>query len=215
MPRTDTKLERRVEIVKLLQGKKMRTGELAEYFEVDERTIRKDIDVLREGLDVFGTTIKIESKHQGSPEHYHTSTVHPVMLALNLTELFALLRQLEDAAAEHPDGGVFQHLFDCVYSQITQYAEDRLKDKLRKEHAVCVSKNRLEEKAVFRGAVYWAKSGRQVEISFRDGESLRTANARLLDIDRSYRLKIKLEDGEERLLDYNDVIIDWPKLEYE
>lgn len=33
---------RRIEILKVLQGKEMRTGELAEYFGVDERTIRSD-----------------------------------------------------------------------------------------------------------------------------------------------------------------------------
>jgi predicted DNA-binding transcriptional regulator YafY len=88
--------ERRIEIIKLLHGRKMRTGELAEHF-VDDRTIRADIDSLRMGMDVLGVKIKIESKHEGSQKHYYISTVHPIMLALNLSELLALLKLLENS----------------------------------------------------------------------------------------------------------------------
>jgi len=37
--------ERRIEILKLLQGREMRTSEIAEYFGVEERTIRSDISI--------------------------------------------------------------------------------------------------------------------------------------------------------------------------
>ena len=88
--------ERRIEIIKLLHGRKMRTGELAEHF-VDDRTIRADIDSLRMGMDVLGVKIKIESKHEGSQKHCYISAVHPIMLALNLSELLALLKLLENS----------------------------------------------------------------------------------------------------------------------
>lgn len=89
--------ERRVEILKLLQGKEMRTSEIAENFGVDERTIRTDMQALRDGIDILGIKIKIESKHPGKQKHYYKSTVHPILLALNLSELFALLKLLENA----------------------------------------------------------------------------------------------------------------------
>ena len=56
-------LDRRIEILKLLQGKKMRTGEIAEHFGVDERTIQSDLREMRDGLNFFGVKMKIESKH--------------------------------------------------------------------------------------------------------------------------------------------------------
>ena len=107
----------------------MRAGEIAEHFGVDERTIRTDIEQLREGLDVFGVKIKIESKHyDGNPKQYYKSTVHPVMLALNASELFALLKLLENTFTEKTEGEVYRHIFDMVYSQITDYAENLRQD---------------------------------------------------------------------------------------
>ncbi|NLO90346.1 MAG: HTH domain-containing protein [Clostridia bacterium] len=105
--------ERRIEILKLLQGREMRTGEIAEYFDVDERTIRSDIKALRDGMDILG--IKIESKHQGSQKHYYKSTVHPILLALNLSELYALLKLLENAMLKRK-GEIYKHIFQQVYS---------------------------------------------------------------------------------------------------
>ncbi|NLC27025.1 MAG: HTH domain-containing protein, partial [Fastidiosipila sp.] len=80
------KTERKIEILKLLHGKEMRTGEIAEHFSLDERTIRTDINKLREGTQILGTTFKIESKHEGSQKHFYKSTVHPILLGLNLSE---------------------------------------------------------------------------------------------------------------------------------
>lgn len=141
------KLNRIVEILKLLQGKEMRTSEIAEHFGIDERTIRTDIDILRQGFDLFGTKIKIESRHyDGNPRHYYKSTVHPIILALNSNELLSLLKLLEEAQTSAA-GEVYKHIFNSVYSQITDYAEELLANKLRNEYSKSEVKNRLEEEA--------------------------------------------------------------------
>ena len=134
-------LERRLEILKLLQDKELRTSEIATHFNVDERTIRKDISALREGMNVFGVKIKIESKHyDGNPKHYYKSTVHPIMMALNLSELFALLKLLEDARKQCT-GEVYTHIFNIVYNQITDYAEKMIADKLKDKYEKSDVKN--------------------------------------------------------------------------
>jgi predicted DNA-binding transcriptional regulator YafY len=152
-------IERRIEILKLLQGREMRTGEIAEYFDVDERTIRSDIQALRDGMDILGVKIRIESKHEGTQKHYYKSTVHPIMLALNLSELYALLKLLENAMLQSR-GEVYKHIFEQVYSQITDYAEGLIADKLKNKYAKTEISNLLEEEA-FRHKdiklVYWGE----------------------------------------------------------
>jgi len=138
----DDKLKRRIEILRLLQGKEMRTRDIAEYFGVEERTIRSDIQSLRDGMELLGTKIKIESKHDGNQKQYYKSTVHPIILALNSSELFALLKLLESAALENK-GDVYKHIFNVVYSQITDYAEKLIADKLQKKHSKTDIVNRL------------------------------------------------------------------------
>lgn len=208
--------ERRLKIIKLLHGKEMRTGELAEYFDVDERTIRTDVDALREGMDVLGTKVKIESRHAGSQKHYFISTVHPIVLALNLSELFALLKLFENASMK--DGGeIYKNIFQGIYSQMTDYAESRIAGLLENKYDKTQIINRLEEDA-FRHEdyklVYWMKSGRYIEISYLDkGNELMKEKARLLD-NKGDRLKIKGEDGKQRFINYNDIIVDWSAVDY-
>jgi len=208
--------ERRIEIIKLLHGKKMGTGELADHFGVDDRTIRADIDSLRVGMDVLGVKIKIESKHEGSQKHYYISTVHPIMLALNLSELFALLKLLENASSKN-GGEVYKNIFQRIYSQMTDYAESRIAGLLENKYDKTEIINTLEEEA-FRHKdyklIFWLKSGMFIEISYFDEDDKQfNEKVKLLDFDGD-KLKVAGEDGKHRLIDYNDIIIDWSEVEY-
>jgi hypothetical protein len=221
-------LERRVEIVRWLQGNPSRTGEIASHFgrdgvPLDERTIRSDLKALREGVDVFGTRIRIDSKprygHQAGQQHEFTSTVHPVMLALNLSELLALLSLLEQAS-EGVAGEVYQHLFDCVYAQLTGYAEARLADRLARPHNRGESANRLEEAWVEASLdyklVYWQKSHRAIEVQFVDDQGATAVRQlRLVGVNRRNGLLTLQDDaGEEIQRTYGDIVIDWQKVDY-
>ena len=208
--------ERRIEIIKLLHGKKMRTGELAEHFGVDDRTIRADIDSLRIGMDVLGVKIRIESKHEGSQKHYYISTVHPIIMALNLSELFALLKLLENASSKN-GGDVYKNIFQGIYSQMTDYAESRIAGLLKNKYDKTEIINTLEEEA-FRHKdyklIFWLKSGRFIEISYLDEDNKPfNEKLKLLDFDGDM-LKVAGEDGKQRLIDYNDIVIDWSAVEY-
>jgi predicted ArsR family transcriptional regulator len=209
--------ERRIEIIKLLHGQKMRTGELAEHFGVDDRTIRADIDSLRMGIDILGVKIKIESKHEGSQKHYYISTVHPIMLALNLSELFALLKLLENASSKN-GGEVYKSIFQGIYSQMTDYAESRISGLLENKYDKSEIINNLEENAFNKHKdyklIFWLKSGEFIEISYLDEDNKPfNEKVKLLDFDGDM-LKVVGEDGKQRLLDYNDIVIDWSEVEY-
>ena len=208
--------ERRIEIIKLLHGKKMRTGELAEHFKVDDRTIRADLHSLRMGMPVLGVKIRIESKHEGSQEHYYISTVHPIMLALNLSELFALLKLLEKASLK-TGGEVYRNIFQGIYSQMTDYAESRIAGLLENKYDKTKIINMLEEKAFKHKdykLVFWQKGRRFIEISYLNNDNkLLKEKVKLLDFDGDV-LKIEGQDGKERHINYNDIVIDWSAVEY-
>lgn len=210
-------IERRIEILKLLQGKKMRTGELAEILGVDERTIRTDVDSLREGMKLFGVEFKIESKHEGSQKHYYKSTVHPIVLGLNLSELFALLKLLEKESKNY-GGDVYENIFQSIYSQISNYAEGTISPKLEGEHDKTSIINLLEEKAFNQSKdyklVYWEKSGNFIEISYPDlDDGQIREEVRLIGI-KGDKIRVEKKNGEKEWINYNELLIDWSEVDY-
>ena len=211
------KTERQIEMLKLLHGKKMRTGEIAAYFDVDDRTIRSDVDELRVGLNILGSVFRIESKHEGSQHHFYRSTVHPLVLGLNLSELLMLLKLL-DEKSDAAGGEVYQNIFNSIYSQLTDYAEKILKPNLKKSYTKGEVMNVLEENAFAMSndykLVFWNKSGKYIEISYLDeNDHLVTADVKLIEV-KNNKLKIEERGCQSRWIDYGDIAVDWSKVEY-
>ena len=159
-------LNRRLNILKMLHGKELRTAEITEAYGVDDRTIRTDLETLRDGLEVMGTTVKIVEQRSGHSNLSYKSTVHPIFLALNLSEVFALLKALEQAAQGIMTGDVYRNIFNNVYCQLSDYAKKMLDGKLELGIKSADQKvtNRLEEEMVDKSEdyklIYLEKSGR-------------------------------------------------------
>ncbi|MGJ4851848.1 hypothetical protein ACH6CV_16540 [Bacillota bacterium Meth-B3] len=168
-------LGRRIEILRLLHGKKMRTAEIAECFKpgCDQsyiRTIQRDLEDLRDGINVLGTTIRIEETTESHSLKSYQSTVHPIFLALNLTELTALLKLLE----ERVDDPVYGGIFESIYNQLTDYAEERVIPLLGRRHVRGnATANRLDQEYVHT-IHYLLKSQTEVDITYttRDGDRI-------------------------------------------
>lgn len=211
------KTERKIEILKLLHGREMRIGEIAEYFGKDDRTIRTDVDELREGTQILGSTFKIESKHEGNQKHFYKSTVHPILLGLNLSELLMLLSLLEDNFSA-AGGEVYEDIFKKIYSQMTDYAEDIVAAKLSGSYLKTEIMNTLEEEAFEQSKdyklVFWSKSSKYIEISYLDeNKNQINEDVKLIDM-KGHRLKIENKEGQERWVDYSDIAVDWQKVNY-
>jgi len=63
--------------------------------------------------------------------------------------------------------------------------------------------------------VYWEKSGRYIDISYRneDGEIV-SKKVKLIDIGKNNELIVRDEHDNEFSINYNDVMIDWTKVNY-
>ncbi len=120
-------IEFKVKLLKFLQGKKegIRREEIARYFNVSEYTIGKRLLELQSTENhILGTKVKIELKRKTNS---YNSTVHPIFLALNLSEVYTLLGIL---IQQEPSisGGTARSMTSDIVSQLTDYAKDILKD---------------------------------------------------------------------------------------
>lgn len=212
-------LERRIDIVKYLQGKRLKTSEIASYYDVVPRTICSDLESLRDGIDVLGTNITIRETDDGWYKHYE-STIHPIVLAPNLSELLALLTLLDKKSREDfLLGGIYGDIFDSIYTQLTPYAKEKLGDKLQRSEDVeqprPYSEGQRFSESISYKLMYWYKSGMSLPIEYKDdsGETIKI-EARLIEAPKDRTLFIRTEDGEERTIDYEKDLIDWQEPEY-
>ena len=121
----DSVLERRLEIAKYLHEPHT-PKEIQEHFDISEETCKKDLKALRDGLEAFGTTIELEQKNSGR-KRYYKATVHPVFLALNLTEAYAMTAYLQRCLKRNdPNSMVVQSIIDRIKAQLSDYAWEKL-----------------------------------------------------------------------------------------
>jgi hypothetical protein len=212
----DSPLLRNLEILKFLHGRSSTSAQIAEHFQIDERTARRSINALQRGITVFSVEIKLQEESRTGHERaisYH-STVHPLFLALNLTEVFALLRLLRNAGEETQAlRGFYQELIDDIQAQLSPYARDvlsqagiSLADKPKK------SQYRNEKTGVRSWLadtlLYLLKSGKEISLTYHDQEDKFIAvNGRIKNIERN-TLYLRLDNGEIRAIDLSAVVID-------
>ena len=142
----DVPLLRRIEIVKFLQ-KPGTTEDIAKHFCVSDQTVRGDLRALRDGISILGIKFRVEEETTGRDRKKHyKSTAHPILLMLNLTEIQALLNELEELSRVK-DTDLFSSLADRIKKQLTQYAREKV---CREEQEVQPSENayRNEEEMV-------------------------------------------------------------------
>ena len=121
----DDVLERRLEIAKYLHEPHT-PREIQEHFDISVETQKKDLKALRDGLEAFGTTIELEEMRVGR-KRYYKATVHPIFLALNLTEVYAMTEYLQKRVRPgDPNSLVVKTVIDRIKAQLSDYAWEKL-----------------------------------------------------------------------------------------
>lgn len=93
-----TPIERRLDILKESHGY-FKISEFAEKYDVDQSTINDDIKKIENGIKFMGTEINPTIICEKTKKRYE-DTVHPVFLALNLTEVNTLMKILPEILNE-------------------------------------------------------------------------------------------------------------------
>ncbi len=192
----DNVLERRLEIAKYLHELHT-SSEIMERFDISEETVKKDLKALREGLEVFGTTIELDEQKKGRKKYYKT-TMHPIFLPLNLTEVYAMTAYLEQHISMHdPNTMVIQSVIERIKAQLSDYAWDKVYRENRpqnQENYYISDRELAESREGIR--MYLEKSGEPCKF-FYSGKDYYGR------IDRHG--KILLDDGEYLDADLNDI----------
>lgn len=119
------KKERQIDILKQLHAKPMSKEELADIYNISSKTLKTDLNELENGTEFLGQCIKINLEMNRSDGSVgYKSTVHPVFLALNMMEAYALTAGLKKIS----QGTAYEHIFndiaDSIYSQLSPYGQN-------------------------------------------------------------------------------------------
>ncbi len=186
----DYPFERQLEIAKYLHTERT-TREIQEHFNIDARTVRSDLQELEEGITIMGSTIQISKEKKGR-RYYYRTTLHPVFLPLNLTEVYALTVYLDRVIRDNdPNAQIIRGISNRIRGQLSPYAYQKLFPDQDKEFP----DNRYvddEELARQRKGIimYLMKSGRPCRFLWNDREY----TGRILWKDGRYRIQTE-DDG--------------------
>lgn len=207
--------ERKIDLLKKLNEEKT-LDELLEYYYISSRPIKDDIRELVSGTKILGQEVKIREIETEKGKLKYQSSIHPIFLPLNLTEVFYLLDGLKTLAKDNSGftGQRYNHLANRVYCQLSNYAKGKIDLKLEDRsysfllEDECERYNRsideevMSEESKMSKLMYLYKSGTMCDIKMKTGVEYTNCNIKL-SMDES---KIYLICNEESIeLDSNDI----------
>ena len=122
--------ERLVDLLKTL-NEGMTKKQLEEHYSISRKTLKKDIDKLIMGTRIFGQKVIIRDIERERGKITCQSSIHPVFLPLNLTEVYYLtvfLKQLSNSKDTFMSS-IFRDLANRIYCQLSEYARHKIDKK--------------------------------------------------------------------------------------
>jgi hypothetical protein len=126
------KYERQVDLLKTLNSGKTKV-ELEQYYSLSKKPLEKDIDELVMGTRILGQKVKIRDIRRDHKAITYQSTIHPVFMPLNLTEVYYLTVGLKMLSSEHETimGQTLENISNRVYCQLSDSARKKIDKKAR------------------------------------------------------------------------------------
>lgn len=216
------KTERMIEILKYLhEGPKTRE-EISEHFGISDRALSDNLNELQSGdYSFLGYSMKINLKRG---ENTYDSTIHPVFLPLNLSEVYALTVGLKLTGRETVFKDIYDYIADCIYDQLSSYGKRRISEKAKEigvhftdvhrkayrfEEDILNSKLGKKRQQMFS---YYLKSGEPCEIEYDTKEGIKTVVGRVVlatDKGKGYLTNriLVINEGQEKIeIDINKVL---------
>lgn len=130
--------ERLVDLLKTL-NEGMTKQELMDHYAISRKPLERDIDELIMGTKILGQRVKIRDiqrvktndDNRGKYELAYQSTIHPIFIPLNLSEVYYLIMGLKFLSKEHGEfaSETYDYLANRVYCQLSDYAKKKIKRK--------------------------------------------------------------------------------------
>jgi len=120
--------DRQMYIVKELHEKGRNIAYLEDKLWVSDRTIKEDIASLRNGISIMGQKIKVKGMVRKRGNIEFESTVHPIFLALNLTQVVVVLQGLRHMTGDKAYKEYALRLSANIWNELSDYARRRIKE---------------------------------------------------------------------------------------
>lgn len=208
--------ERMIEMLKFLQEGKKTREDIAEHLCQSITTINADLKKLQDGYSLLGHHVQIAVKRR---ENTYESTIHPVILPLNLSEVYALTVGLKMLKDNNLFGATYDYLADYIYDQLSEYGKKRMGEKAL---GVKVGfregrprEYRLESEILKKGRelmfLYPLKSGCRQKVEFDSEDGVQTIIGKLTYVFNGEKIdygkiNIKSNDGKEVIVECDRVI---------
>ncbi|CAA7603211.1 Winged helix-turn-helix DNA-binding domain protein [Acididesulfobacillus acetoxydans] len=114
---------RLLEILKYLHSGSKTREEIAAKFDISERLLSEDLKTLRKGFEFMGTKIQISGELKRKVNTYE-SPIHPVFLALNSAEIYALTLGLKLLTENTIFQQTLGRVSDLIYLQLSDFARE-------------------------------------------------------------------------------------------
>lgn len=205
--------ERLLTILKYLHSGDKKRPEIADAFGISERTLSEDLFLLLEGFEFLGTEIRIPKLERGT--NNYRSHVHPIFLALNSAEIFAMVVGLKLVGKDTVFEESFNRIASMVYKQLSPHARNLI------DATKYVDVSSYEEPLKFLNSLeanerqdirlsYFLKDRTVCDVTYIENEKNNTLTGilSLVKEDEGYILnKVKLFDGSITTeLDINDIV---------
>ena len=167
--------ERKLEMLKAIHGGKT-IEELALEFDVSTTTIDNWRSELKDGLEVFDSTVTVDFGRRGKMD----TTVHPIFLPANSSEIYTLLTVLMEYSRERgqdPKGIIARELAGKIHHQLTDYAKGLVDPNLKASGLGVPKDEKPDFKRDDKGGkdpfylVMLEKSGAEIEVTFDAGRN--------------------------------------------
>ena len=125
-----TTLERQLSIAKDMhdfnQARTFNRVELAEKYLVSIRTIENDLAALRDGISVMDQKLALENFRLKNKQVTAVSTMHPLFLTQNLTQIVCMLEGLRMMKNNWAMASYAETTAVSIWCQLSDYARDRI-----------------------------------------------------------------------------------------
>lgn len=208
--------ERMIEMLKFLQEGKKTREDIAEHLCQSIKNLSADLKKLQDGYSLLGHHVQIAVKRR---ENTYESTIHPVILPLNLSEVYALTVGLKMLKDNNLFGATYDYLADYIYDQLSEYGKKRMGEKaLGVKVGFCEGRPReyrLESEILKKGRelmfLYPLKSGCCQKVEFDSEDGVQTIIGKLTYVFNGEKIdygkiNIKSNDGKEVVVECDRVI---------
>lgn len=205
--------ERQLDLLKAIHELQTKDN-LANQYAISGKTLGQDLSELEMGKSFLGQNIRID-RLEGK-EICYISSVHPIFMARNLSEIFSLTIGLMELGKNIFMEQTYTHIAHTIYNQLSPYAQKLIKargeelgirfneDKRYKSYQ---QEKEYKERHKENALLYAVKSGEKCKITYEaDGRLLEKEGYLQWQGDASYRLKERLDHQEGILLQQEQII---------